>query len=202
LFKLKEECPNFIKEISVGTDNDLRVLLCHDRIVEKMKGLLNRSDIPHVLATFDTTFDVVMFMYISLLYIKWSEFTQGPGILVAALIHERKTKKAHKFFFDNFNDVFPQFRSAKNLFVITDGEKAITSQIDDYWPTVDRYRCWLHILDNVEVELKKLGLKDGNELARYIVDVKYLFEQPDEANYYRELVSFMDDQSPWSNVIK
>ena len=201
LFKLKEECRHFVKVISVGPDNDLRVLLCHDRIVEKVKGLLNRSDIPHILACFDTTFDVVMFMYISFLYIKWEEFHKGPGILVAALMHERKTKSAHKFFFDGFNDVFPRFRLAKNLYVMTDGEAAITSQIDEYWPELDRYRCWRHIFKNVEMELRRLGVKDINELGRYEIDIKSLFEQSDETHYYKELCSFMDDQSPWSNVI-
>ena len=97
-----------------------------------------------------------MFMYTSLFYIKWEEIRKGPGILVAAFIHERKTKNARKFFFDGFNDLF-----------CSDGKAAITSQIDEYWPQVDRYRCWRHSLEHVEMELRRNKRKQeiGAKLA-------------------------------------
>ena len=68
-----------------------------DELWEKVKSLLNRSDIPHVCLQYDTTFNLGD-VYVSVLVVRFQEMENAPVISLMMMLHETKTNETHDFF--------------------------------------------------------------------------------------------------------
>ena len=164
----------------------MKVLLIHEGILQHMRGLVNRSDLPHIQTNYDTAFELVNGFYVSSHWVKYEEFKEGPAILVGVLLHERKTTSSHRLYFDGLTQKFPQIQRAENFFMVTDDEAAFISQILKYLPNIDLFRCWNHIKTNVKEKLRTLGLTNPLHVARYQTDIHNLFSEDSLTDYYRE----------------
>lgn len=85
----------FIKDIV--TYPDLICTMFLDELWEKVKSLLNRSDIPHVCLQYDTTFNLGD-VYVSVLVVRFQEMESAPVISLMMMLHETKTNETHDFF--------------------------------------------------------------------------------------------------------
>ncbi len=68
-----------------------------EELWEKVKGLLNRTDIPHLSFQCDTTFKLGD-VYVSVLIVRYEEMKDGPIIPLMMMFHERKTNETHDIF--------------------------------------------------------------------------------------------------------
>ncbi len=104
LHAMKEES-NFIRYLT--TIPDLIAIMCSLTMLLFVKGLLNRKDLPLICFSYDTTFDLGD-CYVSILVVRFVEFTNSPIIPVMFMIHEKKTKEAHQLFFQKITQFFPE----------------------------------------------------------------------------------------------
>lgn len=95
--------------------------------------------------TYDTTFCLGDF-YLSVLLFRETEFDPSPVVPLAFFIHERKLQSTHDAFFAYLHTVLPELDAAKNAFVVTDGETAITAAVHRHFPNLTTFLCWNHIV--------------------------------------------------------
>jgi len=86
---------------------DLICLMWSTQMWTNVLGLLNRKDIPNLCFSFNTTFDLGD-CYVSCLVVRFEEFRKGPIIPLMYMIHERKLKDVHAFFYKKICEYFPQ----------------------------------------------------------------------------------------------
>lgn len=175
--------------------------MCHDMLWKLVKGLLDRSDIPHICFSYDTTFKLGD-VYVSVLILRFEEFTSSPVVLLMVMLHERKLKKAHDTFFRKLIEFFPEIPDAKNIYFVTNEETAIVLAIKKYLPKINLYRCWVHLLKNAKLKLKRIGITVQKEVSLYTNDLRQLFSQTSEKSYYKNLSEILADPLRWSKVRK
>lgn len=200
LYNLHElaKSTGFIKEIL--THPDLVCIMFLDELWEKVKGLLNRSDIPHICLQYDTTFNLGD-VYVSVLVVRFQEMENAPVVPLMLMLHEKKNNKTHDLFFRNVAQYFPELLSAKNIYLVTDEEKAFLKAIRDNLPDLDSYRCWNHLMDNAKFKLGKLGITGKEVVASYIKDLRSLFRSSSREDYLLQLTDIYSDSCRWHNVV-
>ena len=100
-------------------------------MAKEFKPLFNRTDTPAILTEYDTTFDMGNF-YVSWFSFRHTEFMDLPDnpmptMGLACLIHSKKTRSSHEYFFNMIKQEIPELQSAKNILMGTDEEKAIVN---------------------------------------------------------------------------
>ncbi|KAI9550681.1 hypothetical protein GHT06_006313 [Daphnia sinensis] len=73
---------------------DVVLVLYLDELWEKVQGFLNRTDIPNLCFSYDTTFKLGD-VYVSNLMVRFQEMEQAPEIPVMSMLHERKIGESH-----------------------------------------------------------------------------------------------------------
>ena len=76
-------------------------------------------------------------------------FSPSPVLPLAFYLQARKMAKMHGTFFDFVASVVPEIQEAKNLFIVTDGEIAITSSIKKNFPKLPTFLCWNHLIQAI-----------------------------------------------------
>lgn len=188
---------NFIKNIV--SYPDLIVIMYLDSLWEKVRGLLNRNDIPHICLSYDTTFNLGD-IYVSVLIVRYEEFVEGPAIPLMIMMHERKLKTTHQFFWQKVAQYFPDLINASNIYLVTDEEAAIVSSIREFLPYTDTYRCWIHVVKNAKLKLQEFGVTNRIEYSKYKKDIYHLLNQKSEADYYKELATIYMEPGRWNPV--
>jgi len=52
----------------------------------------------------------------------------------------------HDNFFSYLQTVIPELNTATNVYIVTDGELAITGAISHHFPQLQMFRCWNHAI--------------------------------------------------------
>ena len=93
--------------------------------------------------SYDTTFCLGDF-YLSVLLFRHTDFQPSPIVPLAFFLHERKLQCTHESFFKYIKSVIPVLDEATNVYMVTDGERAINAAITVYFPNLKTFRCWNH----------------------------------------------------------
>ncbi|XP_065642124.1 uncharacterized protein LOC124806987 [Hydra vulgaris] len=181
---------NFIHNII--TFPDLVVVMYSDETLQIFQQVLKLSQLPQQLS-YDTTFSLGDF-YLSVLLFRETEFDQSPIILLAFMIHERKTLMPHSIFWQHMKLVCPEL-ALKNVFIVTDQERAITEAIKESFPSVSHFLCWNHVLQDSKRWLQLHGVKTKDELAYYTECIQSLLRSDSESSYKDKLITML---SAWS----
>lgn len=80
------------------------------------------------------------------------------------MIHERKLTETHRTFCEMVKEYVPELNTAKNCYIITEGEAAA---INDYFPNLSRNTCWNHVIQNFVQQLMSLTVSP-DETRQYI----------------------------------
>jgi len=70
------------------------------------------------------------------------DFQPSPIVPLAFFLHERKLQCTHESFFKYIQSVIPD--KATNMYMVTDGKRAIHLAITTYFPNLKTFRCWNH----------------------------------------------------------
>ena len=103
----------------------------------------------------------------------------------------------HNTFWREVAKRFLRLAKEKNAFIITDEEAAIISAMTQNLPLIEIYRCWNHVLQNANMQLRKFGFKSNVEVSEYLDDKRQLFSQSDNQKYNDLLLEFC---TSWSKV--
>jgi len=155
--------PGFIWFIATYPDT---VVVCGSEFFVKFF-----SDGKPSLLSYDTTFNLGDF-YVSVLVAQFEIFQEKPTLPIAFLIHDRKFENTHNVFFLCLKKLL---KNSGPFSIVTDGEAAVTSAIQNCFKHWNLVSCWNHILIDVEVWLKKRGIV-ANEIAVYKSAVRELLQ--------------------------
>ncbi|XP_047124770.1 uncharacterized protein LOC124807179 [Hydra vulgaris] len=181
---------NFIH--SIITFPDLVVVMYSDETLQIFQQVLKLSQLPQQLS-YDTTFSLGDF-YLSVLLFRETEIDPSPIIPLAFMIHERKTLMPHSIFWQHMKLVCPEL-ALKNVFIVTDQERAITEAIKESFPSVSHFLCWNHVLQDSKRWLQLHGVKTKDELAYYTECIQSLLRSDSESSYKDKLITML---SAWS----
>jgi len=70
--------------------------------------------------------------------------------------------------------------------IITDDERVVCNSIDKTLTGVVRVSCWNHIINSVELWLRRHGAK-FDEISFYLSNLRELFHEPTNEAYLRKL---------------
>ena len=188
---------NFIKELVFYPD--LICIMFLDELWEKVRGLFNRKDIPHVCFQYDTTFNLGD-VYVSVLVVQFKEMENAPVIPLMFMLHERKTNETHDFFFRKVAQHFSELVTANNIYVVTDEDKAFLNAIYTHLSDIDAFRCWNHLIVNAKFKLGKLGITSQDEVSPYVKDLRMLFQQKSREDYLALLNEIYSAPVRWHKV--
>ncbi|KAI9551096.1 hypothetical protein GHT06_001929 [Daphnia sinensis] len=138
------------------------ICLCyHKPVMENFQNLIDRSDLPAMWLSYDTTFKMGDF-YLSILAYRDTQFEQRPVTPLMHMLHERKWESSHDFFFKRFTEIVPQMTAVKKMAIATDEETAIVNSVKRYLPTVH----WVRLLDSLlEKYENKAGILEHKHTA-------------------------------------
>jgi hypothetical protein len=168
----------------------------HAELVEKLRSLIGRDDLPAQCLTYDTTFKLGDF-YVSLLVFVGTEFIENPIMPAIYMLHERKWEEVHDIFWQQVALVIPELRAGVYAYIVTDEEKAIVKAIEKNLPGVDFYRCWKHVIADVKASLSNLRIPQA-EQDDYVDDVNALIRESSEKMYNKRL---LECSLSWNKVI-
>lgn len=164
------------------------------------RSFLGNGSHPPIFLTYDTTFKLGDF-YVSVLTFRHPEFSERPVIPLMYMIHDRKWKSVHHFFFKKLRKYAPELKSEKmkgRIVIASDDESAIVSGIAKFLPEVPHFRCWIHTWKNIKFKLRSSGITNKLELKEYKHEFLHLLKQPSEPDYQRSLI---EKVVRWSKVI-
>ena len=110
------------------------------------------------MMTYDTTFQLGDF-YVSSLLLRHTMLDGSPVMPLGFLIHERKFKETHEFFFLEVKKEVTYFSSEKNPAVplVTDDEKALHEAAEEVLDNVSTLQCWNHLINSLKMWLRQHG---------------------------------------------
>ena len=101
---------------------------------------------------------------------------------MAFLIHERKLVHTHEELFHIMREKVPSLGKLSTIPMVTDGEQAIITAIQNKLPNINLVRCWNHIIRDIQSWLKLHGGK-ATDLSFYCDNVRQLFQATSETSY-------------------
>ena len=135
--------------------------------------MLRNKDLPKQTLTYDTTFDLMDNVLLSVLTYRQVELKQKPVVPLAYLFHDRKKEENHKVFFKAIVKELPELNNNKDICIATDDEKAIVNSVTKYMPNLKWFRCWIHAFRNLKQFCKKSGITSKKELK--IIKQQFMF---------------------------
>ena len=176
---------DFIKYFLVH--EDIRVFGFHQGILNMLKNVLGRKDLPPQRLSCDTTFFPGRF-YLTVLVFRQTEFKEMPTFPVFYMLHEAKTAEVHNSFWDQVLKYVPELAKANRVYIVTDEEKAIVNAIRSRLPDLPLFRCWNHVWQNIKRKLKNdCKITKREDLKKYKRDIRRLFLQKSETDFYKAL---------------
>ena len=141
-------------------------------------------------------------MYVSALIVRLDEFVETPSVPLLIMVHERKLKANHRYFWKKVTDYFPELVASKTAYLVTDDEESIVNAIREMMPNTDIFRSWDNIIAEAKQKLKSLGITDRDDIAQCTNDIRHLLKQDSQLSYYRELseLSLREDEYRWDPV--
>ena len=108
--------------------------------------------------TYDTTFKLGDF-YMSPLLFRHTHLDGSPVIRLGFLIHERKFRETHEFFFHEVRKEVPYFRSKQGTSIplVTDDERALYEAAEGVLDNVYFLQCWNHLINSLKMWLRQHG---------------------------------------------
>lgn len=116
------------------------------------------------------------------------EFLQEPTVPLMVLFHETKTQRVHDTAFHELRTLVPELRRSKNAVFTTDKEIAIVNAIEEYFPNIPLFRCYLHTERDLKRKLTKLGVTKKSQLAVFRDDFRSLLNTESKDDYNRALI--------------
>ena len=178
---------------------DFIIVMYRAELWDKVKEQLSRENSPHLCLSYETMFELGD-MYVSALIIRLDEFVETPSVPLLIMIHERKLKANHKYFWKKVADYFPELVVSETSYLVTDDEDSIVNAIKEHMPNTDIFRSWDSALGEARQKLKSMGIADRDDISQYINDIRHLLQQDSELSYYRELSEFTVDHDRWDPV--
>ena len=89
-------------------------------LLETLKTLIGRADLPTQALSCDTTFNLGLFYGTFMIFRIQREFLEIPIMPVFYMLHESITAENHEAFWQLINKHFPQLNKATNTFIDTD----------------------------------------------------------------------------------
>lgn len=178
---------DFVKRILLFPD--LEVVMVNEAAVVNFRSLLTEQndDRPPQQLSYDTTFCLGDF-YLSVLLYRETEFDPSPVVPLAFYIHERKLQSTHDAFMSYMASILPELKSATNVYIVTDGETAITTSIKNNFPGLRSFLCWNHIVQDCKRWLRNHGVSNSQEMLFYTDSLRTLLLSSDLAAYGQELL--------------
>ena len=176
---------------------DIRVFGFHRGVLDMLKNVLGRRDLPAQRLSCDTTFFPGHF-YWTVVTFRQTEFLESRTFPVFYMIHELKTQEVHNCFWDQVLKYVPELDTAQRVYIVTDEEKAIVNAIRSRLPGLVMFRCWNHVWQNNKRKLQKdCKISKKEDLRKYKNDVRRLFLQKSENDFFKALSKCKND---WNKV--
>ena len=99
--------------------------------IERFKKMLLNKGLPKQTLTYDTTFDLMENVLLSVLTYRHVEFKQKPVVPLAYLFHDRKNENSHNVFFEAITKELPDLNSNKDVCMATDDERQLSMPSKD-----------------------------------------------------------------------
>jgi len=127
-----------------------------------------------ILISYDTTINLGD-LYMSFVVIKADYLVEEPSIPLGFIIHDRKCETVHEEFLHQFSQRFKP-RARCKVVIVTDGDDALSNAVEKVCPASwTHVTCWIHILTDVEVWLKRVHASDA-EIQRYKRNVQEVLQ--------------------------
>ena len=154
LHEIAYEAPHFVKRIA--TFPDLQVICMDNRMTAEFNKLLQEGS--QSMMTYDTTFHLGDF-YVSPLLFHHTVLDGSPVIPLGFLIHERKFRETHEFFFHEVRKEMPYFCSKQGTSIplVTDDERALYEAAEGVLDNVYPLQCWNHLINSLKMWLRQHG---------------------------------------------
>jgi len=178
---------------------DLIIVMYRAELWDKIKEQLGRENSPHFCLSYETMFELGD-MYVSALIVRLDEFVETPSVPLLIMVHERKLKANHRYFWKKVADYFPELVASKTAYLVSDDEESIVNAIKEMMPNTDIYRSWDNTIAEARQKLKSLGVTDRDDITQYINDIRHLLQQDSQLSYYRELTEFGMNGDRWDPV--
>lgn len=170
LHEIAYEAPHFVKRIA--TFPDLQVICMDNRMAAEFNKLLQEGS-PSMM-TYDTTFQLGDF-YVSPLLFRHTLLDGSPVIPLGFLIHERKFRETHEFFFLEVRKEVPYFcgRRGTSVPLVTDDERALYEAAEGVLDNVYPLQCWNHLINSLKMWLRQHGAT-SQEIPVLLQQVQHL----------------------------
>ena len=178
---------------------DFIIVMYRAELWDKIKEQLGRENSPHFCLSYETMFELGD-MYVSALIVRLDEFVETPSVPLLIMVHERKLKANHRYFWKKVADYFPELVASKTAYLVSDDEESIVNAIKEMMPNTDIYRSWDNTIAEARQKLKSLGVTDRDDITQYINDIRHLLQQDSQLSYYRELTEFGMNGDRWDPV--
>jgi len=166
----------------------LMVFCYQPSLLDKVRGLLDRCDIPLMCFSYDTTV-IIRDLYVSTLVVRFTEFDERPVIPIMFMIHERKTKSSnqHHFFWQKAVEYLPELEEATNIYIVSREERAIVEAITRFLSNAPSFRCWNDLFDHAKQKLRRMDITNSETVSRYVSNIRHLITRSSLVDYNREL---------------
>ena len=156
LHELAYDAPHFVKRIV--TFPDIMVICMDTRMAKEVQNLLLTHSPSPQMMTYDTTFQLGD-LYVSPLLFRHTLLDGSPVMPLGFLIHERKFKETHEFFFKQVRREVPYFHSEQNTAIplVTDDERALYEAAEEVLNNIYPLQCWNHLINSLKMWLRQHG---------------------------------------------